>query len=359
MVRKRLDTRSKISYCAVLMALISVVFFSSFIALAEETITIVDSAGRTVELPYPVKSVVALNGNVPEEMIALGAGDKIVGIGLGTKTKVDQGLLPGLEDVAVIGDEAEPNYEKIAELDPDVVIQYSSWPPTPEELQAKLDPFGIPVVALDLYMMEVYNDEVELLGRILGNEKEAADYIAFIQDQYDLIDERLESIPEEDRKVVYFEGAGLYETYGGADFGCGIPGMIRAGGGKDLYPDLKAYYFNANPEDVAERNPDVIFKGISEPKGYFMEDETVLKNLREEVMSRPMWSDTTAVKNGEVYAISFDATAGLRKKFGPLFIAKALYPETFSDLDPESFLMTYLEDYLGLEPQGFYIYPPL
>jgi len=112
LVRKRLDTRSKISYCAVLMALISVVFFSSFIALAEETITIVDSAGRTVELPYPVKSVVALNGNVPEEMIALGAGDKIVGIGLGTKTKVDQGLLPGLEDVAVIGDEAEPNYEK-------------------------------------------------------------------------------------------------------------------------------------------------------------------------------------------------------------------------------------------------------
>jgi iron complex transport system substrate-binding protein len=72
-----------------------------------------------------------------------------------------------------------------------------------------------------------------------------------------------------------------------------------------------------------------------------------------------MWSETTAVKDGEVYAISFDATAGLRKKFGPLFIAKALYPETFSDLDPESFLMTYLEDYLGLEPQGFYIYPPL
>ena len=222
MVRKRSDTRSKISYRAVLMALISVVFFSSFIALAEETITIVDSAGRTVELPYPVKSVVALNGNVPEEMIALGAGDKIVGIHLGTKTNVDRGLLPGLEDVAVIGDEADPNYEKIAELGPDVVIQYASWPPTPEELQAKLDPFGIPVVALDLYRMEVYNDEVELLGRILGHEKEATDYIAFIQDQYDLIDERLESIPEEDRKVVYFEGARLYQTYGGAGFGAEI-----------------------------------------------------------------------------------------------------------------------------------------
>ncbi len=359
MVRKRMDTRMNIFSYAVLAALISLLFCTQLIALAEETITIVDSAGRTVELPYPVNSVVALNGNVPEEMIALGAGDKIVGIGLGTKTKVDEGLLPGLEDAVVIGDSEDPNYEKIAELDPDVVIQFSSWPPVPDELQMKLDPFGIPVVALDLYRMEVYNDEVELLGKILGHEQEASDYIAFIQDQYDLINESFKTIPEEERKVVYFEGVGLYETYGGADFGCGIPGMIRAGGGKDLYPEIEAYYFNANPEDVAERNPDVIFKGISEPKGYFMEDETVLKNLREEVMNRPMWSNTTAVKNGDVYAISFDATAGLRKKFGPLFIAKALYPETFSDLDPESFLMTYLEDYLGLEPQGVYIYPPL
>ncbi len=359
MIRKRMDTRSKIPSWTVLTALIGAIFFSSFIAMAEETITIVDSAGRTVELPYPVNSVVALNGNVPEEMIALGSGDKIVGITLGTKTKVDMGLLPGLEDVDVIGDGEDPNYEKIAELDPDVVIQYSSWPPVPDELQMTLDPFEIPVVALDLYRMEVYNDEVKLLGKILGHEQKAEDYIAFIQDQYDLIDEGLESIPKNDRKVVYFEGAGLYETYGGADFGCGVPGMVRAGGGKDLYPEIEAYYFNANPEDVAERNPNVIFKGISVPKGYFMEDETVLKNLREEVMDRPMWSETTAVKNGDVYAISFDATAGLRKKFGPLFIAKALYPETFSDLDPESFLMTYLEDYLGLEPQGFYIYPAL
>jgi iron complex transport system substrate-binding protein len=135
--------------------------------------------------------------------------------------------------------------------------------------------------------------------------------------------------------------------------------MIRAGGGKDLYYDQKPYYFTANPEDVAERNPDFIFKGISNPQGYFMENDSILKDLSNNISSRVELANTKAVKDGHVYAISFDATAGLRKKFGPLFIAKALYPEEFPELNPEAFLLEYLEEYLNLPPQGHYIYPPI
>lgn len=323
------------------------------------TISITDSAGRDVEIPYPVESVVALNGNVPEEMIALGAADRIVGIIEDTKKKVDQGLFPALKDVEVVGSGEDPDYEKIAQLKPDVVIQFSTWPPLPDEIDKKLEPFGIAVIALDLYRMEVYTTEVELLGKILGKDERAQEYISFIQDQYDAINETLAQIPESERKTVYFEGANYYETYGGADYGCGVPGMIRAGGGKDLYYDQMPYYFNANPEDVAKRNPDFIFKGIAEPQGYFMESDSILKGLMNNVSSRVELANTNAVKNGHVYAISFDATSGLRKKFGPLFIAKALYPERFQNLDPEGFLLKYLVDYLKLSPQGAYIYPQI
>ncbi len=322
-------------------------------------ITITDSSGRTVEIPYPVESVVALNSNVPEEMIALGASDKLSGIDIDAKKKVDSGLFPQLKDIPVIGSYDDPNYELIAELKPDVVIQWTSWPPLPDEVAQKLEPFGIPVVALDLYRMEIYTSEVELLGKMLGKEDKAKEYVSFIQDQYDAINETLLQIPESERKTLYFEGVNYYETYGGADYGCGIPGMIKAGGGKDLYYDQKPYYFTANPEDVAKRDPDFIFKGISDPQGYFMENDSTLRDLSNNVSRRVELANTNAVKDGHVYAISFDATAGLRKKFGPLFIAKALYPERFPNLDPEAFLREYLEDYLGLPPQGHYIYPPL
>lgn len=346
--------------------LVALLMFPCFMVCAQansgaagSTISITDSAGRTVEVPYPVESVVALNSNVPEEMIALGAWDRITGIDTSAKKKVDQGLYPQLKEVSLVGSYDDPNYELIAQLKPDVVIQWTSWPPLPDEVAQKLEPFGIPVVALDLYRMEIYTSEVELLGKMLGKEEEAHEYISFIQDQYDSINQTLARIPESERKTVYFEGANYYETYGGADYGCGVPGMIRAGGGKDLYYDQKPYYFTTNPEDVAERNPDVIIKGISEPQGYFMEDERTLKDLRNNVSNRVELANTNAVKNGQVYAISFDVTAGLRKKFGPLFVAKALYPEKFQDLDPEAFLLEYLENYLGMPPQGQYIYPKI
>ena len=323
------------------------------------TITITDSAGRSVEIPYPVESVVALNGNVPEEMIALGAWDKIAGIDASAKKKVDEGLYPDLKKVPVVGSSDDPNYELIAQLKPDAVIQWASWPPHPDEVAKKLEPFGIPVVALDLYRMEIYTSEVELLGRMLGCEEKADEYISFIQDQYNAINETLAQIPESERKSVYFEGVKYYSTYGGAGYGAGIPGMIRAGGGKYIYDDQEAQVFNVNPEDVSERNPDFIFKGIEEPRGYFMENNSILEELRNNVSSRVELANTKAVKDGHVYAISFDATAGLRKKFGPLFIAKALYPEEFPDLNPEGFLLKYLEEYLNLPPQGHYIYPPI
>ena len=344
-----------------ILAMISIAWgqASSGDSASSSTITITDSAGRNVEIPYPVKSVVAVNGNVPEEMIALGAAEGIVGITKGTKKKVDQGLFPALKGVEVVGSGDEPDYEKIAQLKPDVVIQYSTWPPLPDEIEKKLKPFGIAVIALDLYRMEVYTNEVELLGKILGKDERTQEYLSFIQDQYDAINQTLARIPESEKKTVYFEGVNYYETYGGDGYGCGVPGMIRAGGGKDLYYDQTPEYFNANPEDVAKRNPDFIFKGIAEPQGYFIENDSILKELRNNVTSRVELANTNAVKNGHVYAISFDATSGLRKKFGPLFIAKALYPEKFQNLDPEGFLLKYLTDYLKLPQQGVYIYPPI
>ncbi|MDZ4655100.1 MAG: ABC transporter substrate-binding protein [Coriobacteriia bacterium] len=326
-------------------------------AVAADTITVQDSADRYVEVPYPVESIVVLWNNPTEELKALGAVDRIVGIDEATKAKIDEGYYPELADTPVVGSCEEPNYEAIAELDPDVVICLSSYPPLPEEIAGELEPFDIAVVGLDFYRTDVYFREVTTLGAMLGLEEETADYIAFFKESLDMIAERVGEIADADRKTVYFEGADDYGTYGGAGYGCGIPGMIVTGGGVDLYPEITAEWFEADPEDIAQRNPDFIIKGQS--GGYFLADDTDFKAVHGAIMARPELAASTAVTQNQVYTMSFDVSGGARKKFGPMFIAKILYPELFEDLDPESVLKQYYEDYLGLEWQGVYTYPAI
>jgi iron complex transport system substrate-binding protein len=131
--------------------------------------------------------------------------------------------------------------------------------------------------------------------------------------------------------------------------------MIRDGGGIDLHPEISAQYFEVDPEDVAQRNPDFIFKGQS--AGYYLTNNTQFQTVRNNILSRPELSQTTAVKNGDVYVLSFNVAGGARKMFGPMYIAKTLYPELFTDFNPNDVLQQYLETYLGRSWQGVYEYP--
>jgi iron complex transport system substrate-binding protein len=321
----------------------------------KQTVTVQDSADRYVEVPYPVESIVVLWNNPPEVIKALGAVDRIVGIDAATKADVDKGLYPELVNTPVIGTYDEPNYEAIAKLDPDVVIMLSSNSPLPSEVASQLSSFGIAVVGLDFFRTDVYYREVATLGFMLNLEDKASELTSFLKETTDMITERVSTLSQDKLKTVYFEGAAEYGTYGGAGYGCGIPGMIVAGGGIDLYPEISAQYFEADPEDVAQRNPDFIFKGQS--AGYYLTNNTQFETVRNTILARPELAHTTAVKNGDVYTISFDVSGGARKIFGPMFIAKTLYPELFTDFNPEDVLHEYIETYLGRPWQGVYEYP--
>ncbi|MCW4023247.1 MAG: ABC transporter substrate-binding protein [Candidatus Bathyarchaeota archaeon] len=323
----------------------------------KQTVTVQDTADRYVEVPYPVETIVVLWTTPTEELKALGAIDRIVGIDANSKANVDKGLYPELENVAVVGSYDEPNYEAIAELDPDVVIMLSSYAPYPDEVQEQLDPFGIAVVALDFYRTEVFYRELRTLGFMLDLETETEDYIAFFQDKVDMINERIADLTDENKKTVYFEAAADYMSYGGADYGCGIPLMITSLGGRYIYPELSPYTFEIDPEDLAQRNPDVIIKLHND--GYFLTNTTEFETTYNAMVSRPELQSTTAVTTDNVYVISVDVTGGARKLIGAMFIPKLLYPELFEDFDPMQLLQDYMETYLDRPWQGEYLYPAI
>ena len=323
----------------------------------EKELTILDSADRTVTIEKPVERIALLNGNLVDQTRALGAVDRIVGIPLSTHNKVDH-FYPELKDVPVVGSWDNPNYEMILDLNPDVVIMFTSWPPMPDEVQEVLAPAGIKVVGLDFYMVEVWYKELTTLGYLLDTEERADEYIDFFQSWTDCIDEVVEDLEPEEKKTVYFEQEAKYYSYGGADYGCGIPGMVRAAGGIYIYDDVSEYGFEVDTEDLIERNPDVIYKGTGVGmNGYTLTDTSELEEVRDEIMNRPELAMVTAVENGEVYAISWGVAGGKGKIFGPVFLAKCLYPEKFEDLEPNDYMKEYLEEWQNLPYQGVYIYP--
>ena len=120
-------------------------------------------------------------------------------------------------------------------------------------------------------------------------------------------------------------------------------------------------YFDVDAEEVARRNPDVIIRIAKEEGGYDTSDVTELSDLRDEIMSRPELSEVSAVKNRRVYVISTDILGGVRHFVGMGYIAKWLYPEMFSDLNPEEIHWQYLVEFQGLSEDlvsnGVFVYP--
>ena len=324
----------------------------------EKELTVLDSAERTVTIDKPVERIVLINSNLIDQIRAMGVIDRIVGIPIDTSKNVD--YYPELADVPVVGSWDNTNYELIMTLDPDLVIPWASWSPQPpDKVQEILAPAGIKVLGFDFYRVDVFYKELTTLGYILDTEEEVCEYINFFQSWTDRIDEVVGEIEPDEKKSVYFEAEAKYRTYGGTGYGCGIPGMVRDAGGNYIYDDTSApYTFEVDPEDLIERNPDVIFKGTGVGmNGYTLIDTSELEEVRDEILNRPELALVTAVENGDVYAISWGIAGGKGKIFGPVYIAKCLYPEKFEDLEPNDYMKEYLEEWQGIPYQGVYIYP--
>nr|MDT0667649.1 ABC transporter substrate-binding protein [Micromonospora sp. DSM 115978] len=102
----------------------------------------VDDVDREVTLTVPVQRVVAFNTFNVEFIRAVGAFDTVVGLDEGSAGENYEGYWPGFDVTATAGKgQAEPNYEQLVALDPEVVIfpRNGAW----EEAETKLAEFGI------------------------------------------------------------------------------------------------------------------------------------------------------------------------------------------------------------------------
>jgi len=360
---------------------------------AQKTVTIVDSVGDNVEIPYPVKRVVNVNLFADEAIVALGGDDKIVGIDLIPLAEPE--FYPTLQDKPSVGLHHFPSYEKIIGLRPDVVIAASDLMFLPG-FKEKMEAAGIKVVYLNLWDPKTYDRDVRNLGIILGEEERAEEYLKFAHSYIDMVEDRVKDIPSDERVGVYWEFHFPYLTMAK---GSPIDKYIVMAGGRNVFAGMEEEevqmpaipglppgmevstglpILTVSQEAIVEANPQVIIgefipmsvmtKGIGKmirgepyqmPIGYTDKpDVNMLKIPRDEIMNRPGSSEIDAVRNEKVYTYPFSMLlTSARWPVGLVYIGKCFYPDRFEDVNPDEFHAEWLEKWYGLEYKGLWVYP--
>jgi iron complex transport system substrate-binding protein len=199
-----------------------------------------------------------------------------------------------------------------------------------------------------------------MLGCIFGKTNEANEYVDWREDLITKIQERLAKVPDENKRKVYVEWYGKYVT---SNFEAT---HIKELGGKDIFGGEASG--SINPEEVVKQNPDIVILIGGRGSGYVTDNITELKELRDEFISRKELQDVTAVKTGDVYAMSVYITGtgcchGGRDFVQDAYFAKWLNPAYFEDFDPKSIHQEYLTRFQGLDwdldSHGVYVYHPV
>ncbi|EGB15009.1 periplasmic binding protein [Pseudodesulfovibrio mercurii] len=342
----------KILQAPLLACLFVLLLFSS--ALAERTVT--DQLGRTVTIPDEVSRVVVLQHQSLDVMIQLGAQDKVVGV----LEKWDKYLPGAAKTMPNIGSMPTPggldtvNMEALLALNPDLVIvtHYA-----PKEMIQQISDAKIPVVAVSLFdaaseeaaklnpeladAQAAYNkglrDAVLLLGEVCNKQARAERLMQVVDANQAVLKSHLGTIPEDQRIKCYMARNNLH-TYGAGKYTSVI--MERAGGVNVVAKEVTGFK-EVTMEDVLRWNPEVVFIQWRH------------RSAADELRNDPSWQQVSAIKNGRLYITPeyvkpWGHALPESMALGELWMAKALYPDKFKDVDLDAMVQSYYKEFYGI-----------
>lgn len=323
--------------------------------LAEgDTITVTDHAGNEVVLPREINriAVTSIYPFVSVLTLVLGSAEKIVGMHPMSYSAAVNGTLGKIfPEIANASTEfmtgSDLNIEALAALEPDVVF-YNAVNPQEKEL---LDAAGIPAVAVSATgagfdVLKTYDMWVSLLAQIFPDHDKAQAVSDYSAKTLELIQARVAEIPEEQRTRAMF----LYQyseeamiTSGKKFFG---QYWITSAGGVNVGQEMEEERAQAqiDMEQVYAWNPDVIFITNFTP--------AQPDDLYNNAIGGDDWSTVKAVQDGRVFKMPLGSyrtfTPGVDTPMTLLWIAKALYPEQFEDIDLTAQVKEYYQTIYGV-----------
>lgn len=355
---------------------------SAGIAKAQETITVTDLAGRTVEVPHGAKRVILGEGRMfyatvvldkdnPFEQLAA-IGDDLPKYDPDTWNKY-LARFDNAKDVPMIGAAASADFsiEKALELDVDVLVVTLGFYDKIREsgVIETLEKAGVPTVFVDFRERPTQNTvpSILLLGRIFGKEVAAQEFADFYMAQMRRVYNVASRLKPDERPVVFAERAAGIDpavccnTFGNFNFG----EFIAEAGGFNM----GTKYFTGvsgvlNPEAVVVEDPEYILVtganwsgsnpgNIAVWLGYETEEEKAKAQL-DGLMQRTGFPELSAVKDKKVMAIYHQFYQSPYHFVAVQALAKWMHPDKFSDLDPKETFTELHERFLPIDVSGVF-----
>ena len=312
-------------------------------------VTVTDLAGRSVEVPDSIDSVVALGPGTLRLLCYVGAVDRVIGIEeIETRSPIQRPYLlayPELLELPVIGPggpDSTPDAERILAAGPDVIfIAQIVDRDAADKLQAAT---GIPVFVVtygDLGNFdEALFESVELIGEVLGVQSRAAEVVGFVRDAIDDLGARGAEVPDAERPSAY---AGAISFKG--------PQGIESTQGQ--YPPFAAIGANSVTASLDQKGSVMIDKEqlLEWDPYYLFIDRGGLPLVLEDISAnRGFYDALGAVHGGRVHAqIPFNnywtnIETALANSY---YAGTVLFPDEFADVDAAAKLDEISEHLLG------------
>lgn len=321
---------------------------------APKTHIVVDHADYEVELPYEIDRIVVCNILPLPSVLSIffDSAEKIVGMSATSMSAAANGLLGELyPDIlnAETGfiDGTNINTEELLKLQPDVVFYGAS----DVELGEQLRNAGFPAVAISVNKweyncIETLNNWISLISEIFPDNDKTETVAAYSQKMYDLVQERVADIPDEERERVFF----LFQysetnllTSGKQFFGQWWADAI---GARNVAEELTTDNSVAvNMEQIYAWDPSLIFITNFTKSGP--------DDLYSNTVGTYDWSGIQAIQDQRVYKMPLGMyrsyTPGVDTPVTLLWLAKTAYPALFEDIDITAETKSYYQEVFGIQ----------
>ena len=245
------------------------------------SIQVTDFSGAVVSLDKPAKRIIALAPHIVENVFSAGAGEQLVGVVTYSDYPEQATSLP------IVGGFTKVNLEKIAELDPDLIIAWQSN--SSDESVAQIKRLGFPVYVDQPKTLNDIGKSIRDIGLLSGHAKQANSVAAeYINQVNDIEQQQLNVEPV---SVFYQVWNSPLQSINGDHI---ISAALEICGGVNIYADEFAIAPIINIESILDRNPDaIIASGMSNARPEWLDEWS-------------QWQSLSAVQNNNLFFVDPD-----------------------------------------------------
>ncbi len=239
---------------------------------------IVDERGKSISFDAVPTRVLSMGGSFTEIFYAIGADEHLIGVDSSSKYPAE------VSEKINVGSFYTLNLEAVLVTAPDCIVTWTFATNTINTLEAN----GLKVVCYNPGSVDGVVSVINSIGNLTAHERESKGLVDNIHTRLKAVEQRVASIPEDQRPKVYFE----LRSSKSVGPGTIANELITIAGGKNIYATSSVKYPLFNSEYIVSSNPDIIV----------IENQSTKTNSQIEATSG--WGTITAVQQHHIFRIN-------------------------------------------------------